>query len=559
MYREFYSLKKKPFEITTDPRFLWLGEQHREALATLEYGIREEKGFLLLTGDVGSGKTVLIHALAKTLNIQSFISSIPDPGLSLLDFYNALADSLKMNRRFASKGEFLVHLKNFLLKADAVKRRVLLIIDEAQRLNHELLEEIRLLSNIELDERKLINIFFVGQPEFNDLLRHPRGKAVLHRIVVRYHIEPLEKEELEKYINHRLKIAGATRKVFTAEAVSKIYEFSEGNPRLTNIICDRALLTGYSEEQKTIDTDVIEECMEELRIPGEPPIQKTGPGPAPPPPEPAAAPAAAKPARRSFSFVTAFLVVCCTLLFIGGGYYLLTRETPDTARWSMDEIAPQQPKLPDRTELQQLPPAAAAPKTGPASISQPPASPPAAAPPEPAQPSQPEQVPTPATAATQAPSAPPPQQPAPVADNPPAAPQAPPAPEAAPIRPPDLAKVEKIVIYFKHNSNELSDQEFRTLDRFAAALKESPAIDVVVKGYTDSSGAFSYNMSVSQFRANLIKSYLVGKGIGPSRITAVGLGPQDPIASNDTAEGRSLNRRVEIEFIAKNSESITSN
>jgi general secretion pathway protein A len=227
MYREFYSLKKKPFEITTDPRFLWLGEQHREALATLEYGIREEKGFLLLTGDVGSGKTVLINALAKTLNIQSFISSIPDPGLSLLDFYNALADSLKMNRRFASKGEFLAYLKQFLLKADAIKRRVLLIVDEAQQLNHELLEEIRLLSNIELDNRKLINIFFVGQPEFNDLLRSPRSRAVLHRIVVRHHIEPLAEEDMEKYIYHRLKIAGSTRKIFTAAAISKIYEFSE--------------------------------------------------------------------------------------------------------------------------------------------------------------------------------------------------------------------------------------------------------------------------------------------------------------------------------------------
>ncbi|KPJ76763.1 MAG: hypothetical protein AMJ54_10535 [Deltaproteobacteria bacterium SG8_13] len=528
MYREFYSLKKKPFEITTDPRFLWLGEQHREALATLEYGIREEKGFLLLTGDVGSGKTVLINALTKTLNIQSFISSIPDPGLSLLDFYNALADSLKMNRRFASKGEFLAALKQFLLKADALKRRVLLIIDEAQQLNHDLLEEIRLLSNIELDNRKLINIFFVGQPEFNDLLRAPRSRAVLHRIVVRYHIEPLAKADMEKYIYHRLKIAGSKRKIFTAAAISKIYDFSEGNPRLTNIICDHALLTGYSEEQKVIEADIIEECIEELRIPGEPVMAKFKARPRSTPRIAPAEPAAGQSGRRSVSVVTAFLVVCCTLALIGGGYYLLTRETESTTRWSMDEIAPQQPKnFPNRSEVTR-----------------------ATAPPAPA-PAAPTVGPTP------------PPQPAPVAATPPAAPQSAPVPApatpAAPLRTPDLAKVEKIVIYFQHNSNELSEQEFETLDRFAAALQESPAIDVVVKGYTDSTGVLSYNLSISQFRANLIKGYLVGKGISTRRITAVGLGPQDPIAPNDTAEGRSLNRRVEIEFIAKNNETVKSN
>ncbi|MEJ2220876.1 MAG: AAA family ATPase [Desulfobacterales bacterium] len=155
MYQSFYNLKVKPFQITTDPKFLWLGEKHKEALATLKYGILENKGFLLLTGDVGTGKTVLIHGLMKIIDVSAIVATIPDPGLSSIDFFNFLSEEFKMNRRFDSKGAFLIHLKHFLHKASATDKKVLLIVDEAQRLNHELLEQIRLLSNIELDNRKL--------------------------------------------------------------------------------------------------------------------------------------------------------------------------------------------------------------------------------------------------------------------------------------------------------------------------------------------------------------------------------------------------------------------
>lgn len=267
MYLEHYSLKEKPFEMSPAPRFLWLGEKHLEALATLKYGISEGKGFLLLTGDVGVGKTALIHRLIKEIDDSKIIAYIPNPGMELLDFFNTLSLELKMGQQFSSKGAFLIEFKNFLYKNHSENKKVLLVIDEAQRLYHDLLEEIRLLSNIELENRKLINIFFVGQTEFNHILLEPRNRALRQRIAVRYQVEPLNQQETTLYIRHRLKVAGATRQIFNSNAVSEIFRFSRGCPRLINIMCDHALLTGYAAGLKTIHSNVIRECEPELRIP----------------------------------------------------------------------------------------------------------------------------------------------------------------------------------------------------------------------------------------------------------------------------------------------------
>jgi len=267
MYEAYYNLKAMPFQITTDPRFLWLGEKHSEALATLKYGILENKGFLLLTGDVGTGKTALINRLVKMIDVAAIVAKVPDPGLSSIDFFNFLAVEFEMNKKFDSKGAFLIDLKNFLHNAYEKHKKVLLIIDEAQRLNHELLEQIRLLSNIELQNRKLINIFFVGQTEFGEMLMDERNRAVRQRITVSYHIEPLTEVEAREYIKHRLKIAGSTREIFTKDAIREIFSFSGGYPRLINIICDHALLTGYASGLKSIDKKVIQECERELQIP----------------------------------------------------------------------------------------------------------------------------------------------------------------------------------------------------------------------------------------------------------------------------------------------------
>ncbi|MFZ0611093.1 MAG: AAA family ATPase [Desulfobacterales bacterium] len=514
MYLSFYDLERKPFEITVDPDFLWLGEKHNEALATLEYGIREDKGFLLLTGDVGTGKTVLINRLVRNVKLHSIISTVPDPGLELIDFYNFLAASFKFGRTIKTKGEFLALLKRFLIKAEAIKRKVLLLIDEAQRLNHNLIEEIRLLSNIEMENRKLINIFFVGQSEFNQILLEPRNRAVRQRIAVRYQIEPLNTEETAHYILHRLKVAGAVHPIFTAEALREVFTYTDGNPRLTNILCDHALLTGYSLEREMIDPAIVRECAQELALPGESTprlvdrkARRAAVLPDETPPR--------KPSALS-SVVVTLLVIAAILT---AGYFMFTGETISTMPWSPDSTAAQGP-LP---RLQVAP--------GPAG--------------------------TGAEKNT-------------VAEE--TAPAARPVPEAvgdgsveikgkraeAAKAPPDaadalynLSSINKVVIRFDNNSNELPANAYAPLDRFAASLLKNPDISVTINGYTDDTGVLSYNVSVSEFRANMVKGYLVGKGVAPARITASGLGPRDPVGSNATAEGRSLNRRVEIIFSKK--------
>jgi general secretion pathway protein A len=515
-----------PFQITTDPKFLWLGEKHSEALATLKYGILENKGFLLLTGDVGTGKTALINRLIKMIDVAAIVAKIPDPGLSSLEFFNFLAIEFKMNKKFDSKGEFLIHLKHFLHKAHFSQKKVLLIIDEAQRLSHDLLEQIRLLSNIELQDRKLINIFFVGQTEFNEMLMEDRNRAVRQRITVSYHIDPLTEAEARLYIKHRLKVAGATRDIFGRDAVREIYNYSGGYPRLINIICDHALLTGYSYDLKSIDKKVIKECEQELQIPVEVDF-KDGNGNnnsfGKQTPTPAATPKAAF--TKKAGIITAIF-----MLIVFGIYFLFDSKISDRPRWSMDEIAPQDYQGPAPEELQALEKAKVKDDETKA------VEPAEAAPIEKETMGGQKKEDTPPIVET----------PAEVEDEPKK--ELSEQQEEAPVL------ERKIVIYFKRNSNELPDESYQTLNRIAGFMMHSTFARISIKGYTDSTGDYSYNVSVSRFRANTIKTYLVGKGVDPANIKADGLGPENPIATNNTAEGRRKNRRVEIELSVDGSE-----
>jgi general secretion pathway protein A len=502
MYLKLYQLTQKPFQITTDPKFLWLGEKHTEALATLKYGILEDKGFLLLTGEIGTGKTALIKLLVKTIDVAAIVATVPDPGLEPIDFFNFLAEEFKMDRRFASKGDFLIEFKQFLLRAYSSKQKVLLVIDEAQRLTPEMLEQIRLLSNIELDNRKLINIFFVGQTEFNRTLLDERSKAVRQRITVSYHIEPLTEMETPQYIQHRLKVAGARREIFTPAAVKRIHSFSSGYPRLINIICDHALLTGYASGVKTVDVDLIRECEAELRLPE----MRAAKSPLPAPrgedhTEPAEEPG---PGKRSSWRLPVGLVL---LLMLGFTSFMIYQYRSGSGqRWGLEDIAPQAYKGPSGKSAAEPPPLPEKPSTRPEP-------PPAAEPP-------PVAVAAPGTSLE--------------------------AVSAEALRTNPFAK-GKVILFFPHNSNELSRDVTSALDQIASYLKSERNLSVAIRGYTDAVGSATYNLSVAQFRANSIKSYLAGKGVNPSLLQAVGLGAKDPIASNDTPEGRQQNRRVEIE------------
>ena len=549
MYESYYNLKLKPFQITTDPKFLWLGEKHTEALATLKYGIMENKGFLLLTGDVGTGKTALINRLVQMIDVAAIVAKVPDPGLNSIDFFNFLAVEFNMNKRFDSKGAFLIYLKNFLHKAYSIHKKVLLIIDEAQRLNHELLEQIRLLSNIELQNRKLINIFFVGQTEFKETLMEDRNRAVRQRIAVSYHIDPLSAAESQQYIRHRLRIAGATREIFDQDAIQEISNFSSGYPRLINIICDHALLTGYASDLKSINRKVIEECERELQIPvmtnaennnG----QKYAASRQNPNPE--------DYSEKSSNIRRSWLIAAFVMLLVLGGYFYINQKTGDAPRWSMDEIAPQeyQGPTPEKSELNEknqltnnVSDEASTNNDDTSNIAQ-------------------TESPISATNQTQLVEnddvvAVATNEESPSSEKKTSANQS--EQQAASqldSQAEDSIKEEKIasllnrkfLIYFKHNSNELPDESFETLNQIADFLLYSPTAKVAITGYTDSSGNYTYNVSVSEFRANTIKTYLVGKGVDNARITARGLGPKDPIASNSTFEGRKKNRRIEIEI-----------
>jgi len=267
MYLSHFGLKRKPFEIAVDPDFIWLGEKHAEALATFKYGILENIGFLLLTGDVGTGKTSLVNCFLKSIRNQLHVATVPDPGLEILDFFNFISAEFGLNGTFNSKGAFLIHFKKFLHHAYRQKMKVLLTIDECQRLEPGLLEQIRLLSNIEMPQSKLINIFFVGQTEFNTLLEQEQNRALSQRISIRYNLELLNEPEIRQYVAHRLDIAGSKQQIFTEQSFRDIYVFSSGYPRLINILCDRALLTGYARNAKQIDSEIIKECAAELQTP----------------------------------------------------------------------------------------------------------------------------------------------------------------------------------------------------------------------------------------------------------------------------------------------------
>ena len=264
MYISFYKLSEKPFNISTDPRFLWRGEKHQEALANLKYGLLEANGYVVLTGDVGTGKTTLVNALVETLDENVLVANINHPTLDIIEFLNLVAKTYDASVEITSKNEFLFFFNSFLQKTHTAGQLVLLIIDEAHRLSTELLEEIRLLSNMEKAGRKLINIFFVGQNELKGMLLSPLCRALRQRITLFYDIGPLSEEETSEYVAHRLKVAGSEEELFKKEAIKEIHIFSRGYPRLINIICDRALLTGYVKEQQEIDADIVNECAREV-------------------------------------------------------------------------------------------------------------------------------------------------------------------------------------------------------------------------------------------------------------------------------------------------------
>jgi len=266
MYTAHFGLNAAPFSITPDPHYLYLSVRHREALAHLLYGVNEGPGFVLLTGEVGTGKTTLCRSLIEQLPENVDVALLLNPRVTSVELLATLFDELRISytTNFTLK-DFIDQLNSYLLTAHAVDRRTVLILDEAQNLSTDVLEQVRLLTNLETSAQKLLQIILVGQPELNQLLKRNNLRQLAQRITARYHLLPLSLKDTQAYINHRLAISGAKSPLFTEAATRRVYRYSSGVPRLINIICDRALLGGYVNNENPIDTHIVRKAVQEVR------------------------------------------------------------------------------------------------------------------------------------------------------------------------------------------------------------------------------------------------------------------------------------------------------
>jgi general secretion pathway protein A len=267
MYEAYFGLKENPFSLSPDPRYLYLSPQHREALNCLIYGIGEKKGFMVVTGGIGTGKTTLCRALLAGLDGTTASALIFNPALSDIELLKTINQEfgIKMVGR-GTKKRYLDGLNTFLMRNFAAGKNAILLIDEAQNLSHSVLEQIRMLSNLETVREKLIQIILLGQPELRRLLALPSLRQLNERITVRYDLKPLVREDVRRYIEHRLVTAGgeATGSFFTAGSYDLIYGMSRGIPRRINAICDRALLIAYGRDVRTIDRRLVRAAIRDI-------------------------------------------------------------------------------------------------------------------------------------------------------------------------------------------------------------------------------------------------------------------------------------------------------
>ena len=271
MYEKFYGFEESPFRMTPDSKFCYPSSKHSEALASLLYTIQQRKGFVVITGEIGAGKTTVCQALLRKLDLNTTVARIFNTHLSNRELLIAILEDLEIPYKPGTKGKLLSQLYDYLLSQAFSGVNVVILIDEAQNLTLTVLEEVRMLSNLETEKEKLIQIVLVGQPQLKDKLRMPRLEQLRQRVVLHYHITPLSVQETKDYVRHRLSVAKGDPEIFREESLDRVYAFSRGIPRLVNLICDSALLSGFLYNQKTITRQIMDEVIKEA------PLQSSSP------------------------------------------------------------------------------------------------------------------------------------------------------------------------------------------------------------------------------------------------------------------------------------------
>jgi len=488
LYTSQFGFKEKPFDLRPDPRFLYLSDGHKEALAHLEYGAMEGMDFVVITGDVGTGKTTIVNAFLQELNPDVKRVHLADPGSTAEDLYYLIKRSLNLPVQNISKGEILWALNDFMRSTLPKNERVLLIIDEAQRLSPDMLEEIRLLSNIETPEKRLFQIFLVGQEELNVKLQARELRQLRQRIGLKYDLRALNPKDTQQYITHRLHVAGfngrAGRKqqLFSPGAVKAIYKFSKGYPRLINILCDNALVTAYAKDVNLISRKIIKEVIRDME---------------------ASYAIGQKRTRFKLAWIMIFILFLVGLIlavltygiYDGHSTFQALRQS-DTHREITDSsgtAAPEVEQIKDMgTDSQD------------------------------------------AVSVTEA------------------QPETPPLAErnlknAVAAKTKDTTQEIHEEVFFGFDSFLIKPEATETLKRAAEAIQRFPEAEILIEGHSDNVGDEQANRVMSQQRAETVKQWLMNHtGVEASRFIVKGWGPTRPRFSNDSPEGRRENRRVEI-------------
>lgn len=531
MYNSQYKFESKPFELRPDPAFLWLGEKYKEVLSTLRYGILANKGFLLLTGSGGMGKTTLINSLVEGLGDDVECAIISDPRLDRIDFYNEIAAGFGMNTVFSSKVQFLIQFSHFLHKAHDEKKKVLLLVDDCHLLSQDMLEELRLLSNIEKADAKLINIFFIGEPQFNEVLVRQKNKAVRQRLTLKSKLLPLNVNETGEYIQHRLCAAGRADRIFTARAIQLIYKHSRGVPRYINVLCEYALQRGATRGKKSIDHRLVKECVQRLDLtaeassdqvdfesPGEKNIsshfqrdsfvieKNNGL------PTMSGFSVESEIGKRRWLFILPLLFLICSSVY----YFYPGRNIAHTVGKGKKQEKPvvlKEPLVKVTTS-----PAASVLKSSGLEINEKKA----------------------AALKHAILSKAYREEPEPAAET---------YQTVVEEKSETVVEPVKIILPLRPNSLQLTRQAKREFIQFVKELRRYPGAQVLVKGYVSSDTDSRENRELSEKRAEAVGRLLMKYGIDREQLEIRGMGISDPIASNKTGAGRRKNRRVEIEVL----------